>query len=883
MNTGSQSNNRKTPEELNDVESFATNAVSVNNTERKFNELPLDEEQTIVNSSSQSNNEVSKEGATPRNTNQVYRPSRDKLQRRYSMERIAAFPLAGHSHSHSNNETRFLNDDNSSLSIATGKKQRRRFSMQTTYSVRRNAESLHRTESSRMVTDTMLKAMLDESSAKRSLTTRRSTRDLLAPALCTSSKLKSRIGRRLSLDNVAVSFGRDDCTRRELGVVDASCFEYRDVEKNSCDASFSSTCSSSSQGDVVSIPLGADAPFDEKDLCPNSPHPTIEYPPLYFLLKRFPSVLNALEGFYKVRWELQYPLQRRIPFSKKLRKIGIVATWGECLLMVPFIVIFVQGLITSFASPSVSKSGVASRLPLIICFLTANHNSLLTLLLGIPFERAIKYHKISGYLAFVNGGFHTYVAWIAHKQSISKDQEISSFIAGGQVNISGTLLLCIIMSMIITASPYIRRKAFEVFYYFHIAFAILMMICAFYHSGILVPVFASTFWGGDLIVRKLYMARFRYPRKATISQLTDTVVEVRIPKTKGFDYNPGQYMKIAIPALSVFEWHPISISSSPYQQHVTLHIRKRGTWTKKLHQLAGRIDEVEILLEGPYGSLGVDLTSDRYSMVMLLSGGIGVTPMQSIAHQLMYEHEWGERELKKLWFIWTARDPEVMENMDVVTDYRQSIASATATTITNPDFMGSLNGSSHHRGDTNSPINSDASTAFMAGNVLTSLPCSNTTDQELEMDLPMDEFFEPEGADHEEEGQTEPNNDVMNVEKGDGDTILSITETLEGIATDSQLGGNLAAQEGDLLELDCYLTAKEMKECGINDLPFVNKCRPDMKKIFLQMRKEAILRGEKRVAICVCAPTRLVNITREACVKYSNRHLRFDFHSEVFD
>jgi predicted ferric reductase len=882
MKTGSQSNIGKTPEEWSDVESLATNAV-FNNMERKFNEPSLDEEQTIVNSSSRSN-EVSNERTMPRNTSPVYSPSRDKLRRKFSMDRIAAFRLA----SHSNNETRCANDYNASLSIAHRNKQQRRFSMQTTSSVQRNFESHHRTESSRMVTDTMLKAMLDESSGtKRSRTTRRSTMDLKAPVLTKTetSKLKSRAGRLLSLNNIVASFDRE-CTRRELGVIDASYFDCRDIEKNSCGAASSSICSSSSQaGDFESIPSGADgkneaesAHYDEKGLCPNSPHPTIEYPPLYFLLKRFPLVLNDLEGFYKVRWGLQYPLQRRIPFSKKLRKIGIAATWGECLLMAPFIVIFVQGLITSFVHPSVSKSGVLSRLPLIICFLTANHNSLLTLLLGIPFERAIKYHKISGYLTFLNGGFHTYVAWIAHKQSISKDQEISSFITGGQVNVSGTLLLCIIISMIVTASPYVRRKAFEVFYYFHIVFAILMMICAFYHSGILVPMLASTFWGGDLIIRKLYMARFRYPRKATISQLTDTVVEVRIPKTKGFDYNPGQYMKIAIPALSVFEWHPISISSSPYQQHVTLHIRKRGTWTKKLHQLAGKIEEVEILLEGPYGSLGVDLTSERYSMVMLLSGGIGVTPMQSIAHQLMYEHEWGERELKKLWFIWTARDPEVMENMDVVTVHSRSIASAASTTITNPDFLGSFNGSIHHRSDTISLSNSEGSPAFMGGNVLTNFPSSNTTDQELEMDLPIDEFFEPE-----EEGQTEPNDDVMNVGKGGGDTILSITETLEGIATDSQLGGNLAAQEDDLLELHCYLTAKEMNECGISDMPFFNQCRPDMKLIFLKLRKEAIRRGEKRVAICVCAPTRLVNITREACVKYSNRHVRFDFHSEIFD
>ena len=42
----------------------------------------------------------------------------------------------------------------------------------------------------------------------------------------------------------------------------------------------------------------------------------------------------------------------------------------------------------------------------------------------------------------------------------------------------------------------------------------------------------------------------------------------------------------------------------------------------------------------------------------------------------------------------------------------------------------------------------------------------------------------------------------MNVEKGGVDTILSITETLECIVTESQLGGDTAAQEDDLLELD---------------------------------------------------------------------------------
>ena len=228
-------------------------------------------------------------------------------------------------------------------------------------------------------------------------------------------------------------------------------------------------------------------------------------------------------------------------------------------------------------------------------------------------------------------------------------------------------------------------------------------------------------------------------------------------------------------------------------------------------------------MEGPYGSLSVDLTSNRYSMVMLLSGGIGVTPMQSIAHQLMYEHQCGERELKKLWFVWTARDPQVMSNMDVV--------------------------SSHHLFIDDDDVGED---------------------------------------DMEEVGKHEVEDDTEIIDLEMGESVFSLAETMEGLAAESQLHGGEEGEseygDGELLELDCYLTAKEMQDCGLCNLPFVHQCRPDMKKIFLSMREEAIRRGEKRVAICVCAPQRLVYITRAACVKYSsNRHVRFDFHSEVFD
>jgi predicted ferric reductase len=48
-----------------------------------------------------------------------------------------------------------------------------------------------------------------------------------------------------------------------------------------------------------------------------------------------------------------------------------------------------------------------------------------------------------------------------------------------------------------------------------------------------------------------------------IIRLPSNVIKIEFPK-KNFDYKAGQYVFIAIPALSYFEWHPFSISSSPH-------------------------------------------------------------------------------------------------------------------------------------------------------------------------------------------------------------------------------------------------------------------------------------------------------------------------------
>jgi NADPH oxidase len=59
----------------------------------------------------------------------------------------------------------------------------------------------------------------------------------------------------------------------------------------------------------------------------------------------------------------------------------------------------------------IKAAGGAPTVALIIAFSTASHNSVWSFLVGLPFERAIMYHKVFAVLSIVLGGFHGYIAY----------------------------------------------------------------------------------------------------------------------------------------------------------------------------------------------------------------------------------------------------------------------------------------------------------------------------------------------------------------------------------------------------------------------------------------------------------------------------------------
>jgi ferredoxin-NADP reductase len=109
-----------------------------------------------------------------------------------------------------------------------------------------------------------------------------------------------------------------------------------------------------------------------------------------------------------------------------------------------------------------------------------------------------------------------------------------------------------------------------------------------------------------------------------------------------FSFQCGQYLYLNIPSISPVEWHPFTISSAPSDGMITCHIKMapagRNTFTGKLLSLAeaagsGAVESKDICVnvDGPYGEW---LDPARFDSLLLVAGGIGVTPIHSIFREI---------------------------------------------------------------------------------------------------------------------------------------------------------------------------------------------------------------------------------------------------------
>lgn len=106
----------------------------------------------------------------------------------------------------------------------------------------------------------------------------------------------------------------------------------------------------------------------------------------------------------------------------------------------------------------------------------------------------------------------------------------------------------------------------------------LHLIC-FARSGVPLLVYVA-----ERVIR-YYRQKTQYTAVLAIKHLEGGVLGLKLSKPKTFEYKPGMYVFLNVPSLSVFEWHPFSLTSSPHDDFISVHIRSAGDWTSNLLKL----------------------------------------------------------------------------------------------------------------------------------------------------------------------------------------------------------------------------------------------------------------------------------------------------------
>ncbi|OWZ08778.1 hypothetical protein PHMEG_00018622 [Phytophthora megakarya] len=350
---------------------------------------------------------------------------------------------------------------------------------------------------------------------------------------------------------------------------------------------------------------------------------------------------------------------------------------GDLVVTLPLLLVLLAASVVFTNEHDVKMSGMPPTFTMLLVFVMAvRNNSLLLTLTGIPFERALFYHKLFAYATIILTALHAFSYRLADDDGDEENQDSKV--------LTGAIAFVAMILMYFLSLNKIRRRFFEFFVRMHWILFIIVIVAAVAH-GAFFAVLGILPWFIDMLYRLVFRSRtYSKGKKGSTSKmgvvardqvsihaLPGNITRIQFPRVRkdtgeSFEHEAGQYTFLCIPAISSLEWHPFTISSSPNEELVTFHIKALGDWTKKVMSSAGddaQTSPFDILVDGPYGNVSVDIENPSiYSHFVLFSGGIGVTPMRSIVNWLHSEHIGGYRpDMKNVHFVWSVRDRDLVQ------------------------------------------------------------------------------------------------------------------------------------------------------------------------------------------------------------------------------
>eukprot|EP01130_Rhizamoeba_saxonica_P012793 TRINITY_DN5436_c0_g1_i1.p1 TRINITY_DN5436_c0_g1~~TRINITY_DN5436_c0_g1_i1.p1 ORF type:complete len:491 (+),score=63.57 TRINITY_DN5436_c0_g1_i1:210-1682(+) len=232
-----------------------------------------------------------------------------------------------------------------------------------------------------------------------------------------------------------------------------------------------------------------------------------------------------------------------------------------------------------------------------------------------------------------------------------------------------SLVLCMIL--IYTSSvEIVRENMFDIFWYMHHVGVLFFILLGLHGYAALLEPPSCWVWfigPGLLYIFERTLRIFRKgktPRIISATFYPSHVLELTLEKK--IDYLPGQYVYICCPFISNFQWHPFTISSSPHEEHILLHIKVQGDWTRKLQNLLldvtieTHVENISqspdgkpiLLIDGPFASSSENIF--YFDRALIICTGIGSTPFSSILKYV--SHTKVTSKLDHIHIHWIVRD-----------------------------------------------------------------------------------------------------------------------------------------------------------------------------------------------------------------------------------
>ncbi|KAK3990859.1 ferric reductase NAD binding domain-containing protein [Cladorrhinum sp. PSN332] len=322
------------------------------------------------------------------------------------------------------------------------------------------------------------------------------------------------------------------------------------------------------------------------------------------------------------------------------------------------------------------------------------------------FDKNITFHITTAWSIVFWSWVHTVAHWVNFAQIAAKNNLgvygwlLANFVSGP--GWTGYVMLISLMGMVITSVEKTRRVNYERFWYTHHMFIVFFFFWSIHGAFCMIqPDFApfctsigtqaiGVFWqywmyGGFAYLAERIAREIRGRHKTYISKVIQhpsNVCEIQIKK-EHTKTRAGQYIFFCCPAVSLWQYHPFTLTSAPEEDYISIHMRVVGDFTRQVAETLGcefdkkkgesskvvgvdqQNDEVDpalrrvlprVYIDGPFGSASEDVF--KYEIAVLCGAGIGVTPFASILKSIWYRMNYPQKKtrLSKVYFFWICRD-----------------------------------------------------------------------------------------------------------------------------------------------------------------------------------------------------------------------------------